>query len=106
MSEIKYVENIELLRVIGRQASQLKQVEIVALVNDLLDETKLLSKSSLHELGRKLMKLDNALMVVCFTDFCMSNGISPVALLEEQNGLLMRLVARVKHALTLGKVAA
>jgi hypothetical protein len=106
MSEIKYVENIELLRNIARYASQLKQDEIVALVNDLVDETKLLSKDRLQELGRKVMKLDNALIICCFIEFCMSNGINPDALQEENEWSLMRVVARVKNALMLGKVAA
>lgn len=105
MSEIKYVQNIELLRTIARYASQLNQDEIAALANDLLDATKLLSKDGLQELGRKVMKLDNALMVCCFIEFCMSNGIDPVALLEEDRWSLMRLVARVKSALMPGRVA-
>lgn len=104
--KIENVENIELLRTIARYASQLKQDEIAALANDLLDETKLLSKDSLQALGEKAMKLDNALIICCFIEFCVSNGIDPVALLEENEGLLMRLVARVKGALTLGRVAA
>ena len=106
MTEIKYVQNIESLRIIARYASELKQDEIAALANDLLDETKLLSKISLQELGRKVMKLDNALMVCCIIEFCMSNGIDPVALLEEDRWSLMRLVARVKSALMPGRVAA
>jgi len=104
--EVIIVKNTELLETIERYGKKLGEDEIAALAGDLLDHTKPMTISGLKELGIKSMELNNALICCCYIEFCMSNGINPVALLKEDKWSLMRLVARVKSALTLGRVAA